>query len=426
MSTLYDVAVIGGGAAGMMAAIRSAEAGASVVVLEKNASLGKKILITGNGKCNYTNSRQGQFAYRGTDPAFAVKVVESFGHDETVRYFQKLGIEPFDKNGYFYPASGQASSVRDVLLMRLKYLEVRLQTDSMVRGIRRNLDDTFQIFCQNVKGNQKHTVSAKTVILTTGGKAAPSTGSTGDGYYWVEQLGIHCCKCVPALVGLHASDSCLSLLAGIRCQGTASAWVDGRKLSEDTGEIQYNKDGLSGIPILQISRFLAWSLDAHKDIQVHIRLLPEAGDLRILLQERFLLYGAGKTALEAMCGLLPEQMSEVLLRQAEIKSDQPAVQVSSGAIHCLADLMEDWPFHITSTCGFKRAQTTAGGICTDELDSTSMQSMKVPGLFAAGEVVDVDGICGGYNLQWAWSSGTVAGRAAAAYCGYTKNHGDFA
>lgn len=408
MRQRYDVVVVGAGASGMMAAITAARNGAYVLVLEHMDRAGKKILATGNGKCNYTNEKQGLSYYRGENPAFVLPVLKQFGFKETIAFFEELGIYPKERNGYYYPASEQAASVLKVLLMELKRLRVEICYEVGIRLIQREKNG----FCFETKtGNFYGT----TCILATGGYAAKKTGSDGSGFLYAKKLGHHLINPVPALVQLVAKEPCLKEWTGIRIEANLKIYAKKELLSEDTGEVQLTDYGISGIPTFQVSRFAAKALERGEKVTAFLDFLPRQSkeEVFLLLKQRFFSYGTGKTMQEALIGLFPEKLISVLLKKCALKEEFPAKRVSEKELHLLCKQIKQFTLMIEKTKSFDMAQVTAGGIRTDELRNETLESTLIPGLYFAGEMVDIDGMCGGYNLQWAWSSGYVAGRAAA-------------
>ena len=378
---MYDVIVIGGGAAGMMAAIAAAREKASVLILEHMELCGKKILSTGNGRCNYTNKMQGIEYYRGDDPAFVLPALESFGCEQTIRFFQSIGIEPKEKNGYVYPRSMQAASVREALLLELRRQRVKIELGC---GIRQILPKkvSYEICTKN--GN----FHAKTCILATGGKSAKYTGSDGSGFLYLGPLSHHVIDLVPALTGLQAKPPFPKKLAGIRAEAEVKLFVENAQIASDFGEVQMTAEGISGIPVFQVSRFAA-------------KALAKGNRMR------------DRTIREALEGLLADKLIDTALKEIGLSSKKQAGDCTKQEVKVLAKYLKQFTCEIMSTRKFEQSQATAGGVSTQEICANTMESKLCPGLFFAGEVIDIDGMCGGYNLQWAWTSGYVAGTSAA-------------
>ncbi len=408
MSRRFDVIIVGAGASGLTAGIQAARMGAHVLILEHMEKAGKKILATGNGKCNFTNEKQGIAYYNGKNPAFVLPVFRQFGVTETLRFFEELGIYPQNlREGCYYPASGQAASIVEVLLMECKRLEVRILYNVGIREIRQEAEDFSFHTKQGI-------FESRSCIIATGGKAAKKTGSDGSGFLYVANLGHTLTDMVPALVQMQGKQSFLKEIAGIRAKGKITLYIENRKVAQDCGELQMTEFGVSGIPAFQVSRYASYGLLQGKRLFVILNFLPQFSKRQTvdLIKKRFLTYGKGKTAEQALVGLFPRKLISVFLTEANIPLGKKSQNCSEKDLINLAQVIQSLRVDIIGTKGFDNAQVTAGGIDTDEINPTTMESRFVPGLFFAGEVVDIDGMCGGYNLQWAWSSGTVAGIAA--------------
>lgn len=411
--TEADVTVIGGGAAGLVAAVAAARCGARTRILEHMDRVGKKILSTGNGKCNYTNALQGVSYYRGEDPAFVLPVFAQFGHEETVRFFRELGIMPKERRGYFYPASEQAASVLEVLRMECAYLGVETVTSCAPESIRKS-ETGYRI--QTNCG----TYQTRKLIFATGLLAAPKTGSDGSAFSHIKKLGHHFIDIVPALVPLVAKQSCFKALAGIRTEACVTLYIDGRAAVSETGEVQLTDYGISGIPVFQISRFATRALQEKRAVSAKIHFLPSLAreDVKKLLAERFYNYAHDKDCSQALIGLCNKKLGDVLLKESGISLHLPAKQMSGRQLERLCEALCSFQVDIIGSKPVEAAQVCAGGIPVCEVEQETLQSKLAPGVYFAGEVLDVDGTCGGYNLQWAWSSGYVSGvHAAEAACG---------
>ena len=388
MAPIRDVIVIGGGASGMIAAISAARCGSQVTLLEKEEKLGRKLLATGNGKCNFTNEYQDISCYYTQDKAFVSSVLQSFGKTETLAFFQELGILPMEKNGYYYPHSGQAESVVRLLQQELVRLKVKIKSKEYVKRIYRSKEG---LFCVETG---TYIYEGKKVILAAGGKASPVLGSDGSSYQLVKALGHSLTPLYPGLTGLVSKESYFSKLAGVRAQAKLSLLVEGEALQKEAGEVQMAAYGLSGIPIFQLCRSACEALAAGKKTEIFLDFLPE------LSEEEFLSYleslekrNTGLSKKELSAGIFDKKLAEVLAQKGICGGKALLVPICDHR-------------------GFEQAQVTAGGVKLSEIVPETMESKIQPGLYITGELLDVDGICGGYNLQWAWSSGYLAGIAA--------------
>lgn len=399
------VIVIGGGASGMVAAISAARRGADVTLLEHTDKIGKKILATGNGRCNLTNELQGEEYYRGGRSGFVNSILEQFGLEETLSFFGELGLVVKSKKGYVYPYSEQASAVLDVLKQELRRLQVKLVYRAKIRSVERK--KVFYVHAGEC-------YEAESLIIAAGSKAAPSTGSDGSGYLLAEQLGHTVIKPLPALVQLKAAGKYFEQLAGIRTEAEVSLIIEGTEKIREQGELQLTKYGISGIPVFQISRYAAQALDQGRKVQAVIDFFPVFSHAELydwIKKNRN--HNGRKTAEELMGGLLNKKLAGVLLETAEIEPKKWVEKLTDRQIKRLAGLIKRFPVTVTGTNSFEQAQVCAGGVNTGEIDGKTMESCLVKGLYFAGEILDIDGACGGYNLQFAWSSGWLAGSSAA-------------
>lgn len=400
------VLIIGGGASGLMAAISAARAGAGVTLLEQNKQVGKKLLATGNGRCNLSNRDQDLSHYRGSFPDFIKETLDAFGLTETWKLFEELGIYIRDRKGYLYPYSDQASAVVDVLRMEAEHQGVKLALNTRVERIYRKKE----LFFVETPGWR---YEGEALILAAGSCAAPETGSDGSGYALARSMGHSVIKPLPALVQLRSGDSVFSKLKGLRMEAHIGLYCqDSEKvlLAEDVGEIQFTEYGLSGIPVFQVSRYGVRALEQGKRIHAVLNLLPhlKKEEASVLLEER-IRRGAYKTAGQLLIGMFPKSMAECLLKRTGIPSGKKAGELTDRERQSLVLAFTSFKVEILGSNGFDRAQVCCGGVDTREVEPKTMASRRVPGLYFAGELLDVDGACGGYNLQWAWSSGYLAG-----------------
>lgn len=400
------IAIVGGGASGMMAAIWAKRMGAEVTILERNPRVGKKILATGNGRCNITNIYCSREHYHGEDPHFVEPALSAFDAEKTIAFFEKLGIAPkVEDLGKVFPMSDQASSVLDVLLYELQELNIKVQCNAFVRDIRitkkgfsLELDDGNLVTCAKV-------------ILACGGKAMPSSGSDGNGFELAQKLGHHIVDIFPALTQLKLEGGFFKQIEGVKFVGTAKILSEGRTLAADQGDLLFTNYGISGPPILQISRKAGELLKHNKKAVLKISIIDniKKEELDDLLARRFANKPNRPVDL-ALVGLINKRLIPVILKQAGVSDFKlPAGKLPAQEINKIASILTDWKFNITGLRSWPNAQVTAGGVDTREVNPYTMESKIVPGLYLCGEILDVDGECGGFNLQWAWSSGYVAG-----------------
>ena len=414
------VAVIGGGAAGLMAAIAAAQSGARVTVLERCDRVGRKLLSTGNGRCNLTNLRAQVSCYRAVgDPAAAhtlvAHVLSAASPRAVLAAFEALGLLWREEaDGRVFPYSGQASAVLDVLRLGCARLRVDVRCGQAVCAVHRGQAG----FALTLAGGR--TLCADRVIVAAGGKASPQLGSDGSGYALLASFGHKRTPCYPALVQLRCArpgpsgQQPLGPLKGLRVQAEAALLADQALVRAERGEVLFTAYGLSGIAAMALAREAALALAARREAQVCLALLPQQ-DLatrKAMVRNRRTLFADEQAGLFAT-GVLPRRIGEALCRAAGIPLDLPCGRLTDAQADALGGLLGDWRFSIDGVQPFDSAQVTAGGIETGDFEPSTLESILMPGLFAAGEVLDVDGDCGGFNLQFAWATGLLAGRAAA-------------
>ncbi len=405
MSKSIKTLVIGGGAAGMAAAITAAQNGAEVTVIEQLSKVGRKLLATGNGRCNFTNVNIDISKYHGSDIKFINEVLRSFGYEDTIRFFENLGLHYTVEEGRVYPASMQGSSVLDVLRYEMKSLGVVELCDTIVTKITKD-NNTFILQLKD-----KDTIKGDRIILTTGGKANPSLGSKGRGYDLVKVLGHRIIEPFPSLVQLKLDVPFLKGIAGVRFNCKAMVEVRGNVLKEDLGEVLFTPYGISGIPILQLSRNAGEQLRRGVNPTLKLDLFPqmEEDELTELLIKRSRLKNE-KPFDFSFVTLINKKLIRPILKEAGISDiSMPCGEVTNKQLMIVSNILKNWTFDIIGTNSWSEAQVTAGGVNVSDINSRTMESKLMPGLFFAGEIVDVDGDCGGFNLQWAWATGHLAG-----------------
>jgi len=394
------IGIIGGGASGMAAALAASEnQNVQVVLLERQARVGKKLSATGNGRCNLTNLHAGEGGYHGEEPEFAAFALEKYNVEETLRWFRSLGLFTVaEESGRVYPYSDQANSVVDVLRFALEKPNIRLETGFEVEKVKKD-GDAFRI--ESASG----TVECDRLIIACGGLAGTKLGGTMSGYKLLRSFGHKCTKLRPTLVQLKSSWPGAASLKGVRANCRAQILCNGELYAESRGELQFTEYGLSGPVIFEISRDVC----SHRGEWVcKLDLLPEIAE-NILKNELIRRKTTNLPVSELLTGILHNRLGRVLTQNAGISGYVPVSQLEDFEIDAVCRAVKGFEVTLTEPMGMDSAQVTAGGIVTKEFDPETMESKLVPGLYACGEVLDIDGDCGGYNLQWAWSSGRLAG-----------------
>ena len=398
---MKTIAVIGGGASGIMAALTAAEDRENRVLLfERHARLGRKLMATGNGRCNLTNSRASLRDYHGEGVSFAAFALESFSPADTLAYFRSLGlITTEEPSGRVYPLSDAAGSVLDTLRFALAHAGVEIRAAEPVLSVTK-AGEGFSVNCESGK------TRADAVIIACGGMAGGKLGGVKDGYELLKSFGHHCTKLYPSLVPITTVSDYPRSLKGIRADAAIALMHGGEDLAASCGEIQFTETGVSGPAAFEISR--AASTDGGELVIDFLRGYS-AEEIRSLLLRRRELSGEAEVQ-QLFTGILLSRIGTVLAKDCGIRPSSLIGELSDSEISALARKAKDFHLPVKGTGSFDVAQVTAGGILTGEFNPRTMESRLVPGLYACGEVLDIDGDCGGFNLQWAWSSGRLAGR----------------
>ena len=403
----YKIIIIGGGPAGLTAAISAAIKGAHVCILEHNKRVGQKILSTGNGKCNITNLDIDASCYNSSaDSKDFYKVIEAFPPKKVIGFMNDMGLYTKNKNGYIYPNSEQASSVLDTLRHEAERLDIDIYTDISIKNIQHpgkwHINTGNGIF------------ESDKLIIAAGSACAPGSGSDGSGYKLAEGLGHSIIPVIPALCALKCSDGFYKEIQGVRADALLTVYADGAKVVSERGELQLTSYGISGIPVFQLGRHVKRLLDAKKHPTVHIDFMPDISEK--LLSELLVKTTSHNPQLElqsAVSGILNKKLAVMLIKEAGLRPSAKCSDAAQPALNMLTQTIKNLGVHPTDTLGFESAQVCAGGVNLDEIDLNTMESKINKNLYFAGEILDVDGRCGGYNLQWAWASGRLAGLSAA-------------
>ncbi len=400
---MFDIIVLGAGASGTVAAITAKRKNPDlrIAIIEAMPVMGKKILATGNGRCNLTNVNALEHEYYNKN--FARAVLQKYDVTKTIDFFNSLGLYTVtDDEGRVYPMSNTASSVVDVLRFECERLGITTITDEKITDIKKN-NDFF------VLGGRHR---AKKIILACGGKASPSHGSDGSGFELLKQLGHKINTPLPALVQLVSDNKIVRSFKGMRVKGKIKILAENDEIGKTDGEILFTEYGLSGIATMDAQRILCSHLK-DKKCSVLIDLVPTLTKEEIRAGvDKIIETNPTLKSENLLSGFLPKKIGKGLIRCAYVKDNTPINEISEDNLNKICELCKSFRVYVTSSKGFESAQVTRGGADVTEFDTDTLESLKVKGLFAIGELLDVDGGCGGFNLQWAWSSGMAAGENA--------------
>ncbi len=423
--TVWDVVVVGGGPAGMMAAGRAAERGRSVLLLEKNPKLGKKLLITGGGRCNVTNNKQDirtMLARYGESGQFLFSPFSQFAVRETLEFFHSRGMPTKEENdGRLFPVSDSARSVWDVLVGYLKRTGVTVHTKSEVTAIQ--YDRKEKRFLITLQDKQK--IRSRTCIMATGGTSRPETGSTGEGFRYLKRLGHRIGGHDMTLVPITLSDPWIAHVAGVTLPDVKLTTIaTGTKKKVYRGKLLFTHVGISGPTVLNMSRDVGALLASGEGAEYESKLPPTISPAVTIVLDMFpqLDHGALKARLHevlaahsnkllrnALATLMPAALVEPILTLLRVSTETPAHSVRTADRNALLMFLKALPLHVSGLLGAEKAIVSSGGASLEEIDMKTMQSRKVPGLFLVGDVLDINRPSGGYSLQLCWTTGYVAG-----------------
>ncbi len=392
---MSKIVIIGGGVSGVISAIYAKKNGNDVIILERNNDILKKLLITGSGRCNYFNDDQDVNHYHSDSMDIVKKIITKENINELLKFYDDIGIIPKIKNGYYYPYSNQAINVKDMFNAKLNSIGVKVICNYLVNDI--NYDGKFiindEIICDKL-------------IISTGSKAYPKTGSDGMGYKFLKDLGHNITKINPALTGIVSNNKYLKELTGVRCEAKVSLYENNLLLKEDSGELQLTDYGLSGICTFNIS-YLVNKND--NDKYVLVNFIPF-----IKTKEEFISYikeknNKNKNIYELLEGILNKKVINVILKTSNINYNSKLDELTTKQLDTLSKNVVTYRFDIIGTNSFDKAQVCTGGLILSEINYKNMMSRKINNLYITGELLDVDGDCGGYNLTFAFISGFLAG-----------------
>lgn len=402
----HDILIIGGGASGLAAAITCKDMGKDTAIIEGSDRVGKKLLSTGNGRCNISNENIDINRFHGSNPKFCEFVLKEYSFKETENFFSLLGLPLVTlEEGKVFPLSLQASSVLDIFRISLEERDIPVYLNSKVKNIIPK-NDCFQVITTN------ETFHCSKLIMCCGGKSYPATGSDGSGFALMEKLGHNIIKPFPALVQLKLKYNNLKALSGIKFNGNA-------KIGDHSsyGEILFTDYGISGPVVINLSRTAASALINGEYVFIEVDIMPEINsqDLKSFVDNHFGTFNY-RSVYNSLIGIINKKLIPVILKEAGIKDiHKPCIELLPMEKNKLLQLLKCWKFKVYDTNSFSNAQVTAGGVDTKEVCSDTLESKLIKNLYFAGEILDVDGDCGGFNLQWAWGSGNIAAKNASSW-----------
>lgn len=396
---MCDIVIIGGGVSGIVSAIKSFNGRNRITILERNDKCLKKLLLTGNGRCNYFNDDTSISNYHSMREDLLDKVINSDNMSRILDFYNELGIIPKIKNGYYYPFSNQASTVRDALLFEVMKLGISIKYNYLVEKIE----------CSNNKFIINDSIVCDKVIIATGSCSYPKTGSDGMGYDFLRKFGHNIIKPLPALVQLNSDFKYCRELSGIRSDVILSLYEDDEFISSSVGEVQLTDYGISGICTFNLSHFVTRGLDVGKKEVIKVNFLPFIKDNYMEWFNTYSNKHNDKNIYMLLCNILNYKLVKVILKVCSIDNEIYYNELDYNSRSLLIDNLTNFKFNIVSTKDFNFSQVCNGGVSLDEVNLSTFESLIVDGLYITGEVLDINGNCGGYNLICAVISGILVG-----------------
>lgn len=401
----HDLIIVGGGASGLAAAITAKDFGLDVAILEGTDRIGKKILTTGNGRCNISNKTISFpfLSYHSENSGFFSKALSSFTVNDTENFFLSLGLPIVElQNGKMYPRSLQASSVVDIFRLALEDRNIPLYTNCKVKDIHKGKN--FKLSTDNEK-NKLFTCGK--LILACGGKSAIKTGSDGSAYKLAKSFGHSIIETIPGIVQLKLDYPYLKSITGIKFDGYTTLLVNNEPIRKEFGEVLFTDYGISGPPILQLSGHASKALLNKKKVEIVVDMMPKEplSQIEDFIEGHFAVF-SHRPVIDSLIGIVNKKLIPTILKEAKVENlHKPCCDLEWDEKKRIINLLKSWKFRCIDTNGFNQAQVTIGGIDTRDVNSNTLESNLVKDLYFCGEILDVDGDCGGFNLQWAWSSG---------------------
>ena len=403
------IAIIGAGAAGLMSAITAKRLNKDLQIdlFDNNTGIGKKILASGNGRCNISNANCKVENYIGENPNFVSQALKEFDFKAFERFCKSIGLLlDIKEDGKVYPLSNEAKSVVNLLESAIESLGINQILETKIIDIKKEENKFI------VKSEEKEFKDYDKVLISSGLAAAPQLRATEDGMNIAESFGHTFNMTYPSLVGLHTDFEYNSKLQGVKKESLVTLYIDGQKENEIKGDVLFTKYGVSGFAILDISQYAVYPLSLYQDVQIAINLFPNQSRNEVLAMLESLFKSLpNEKAQNLLIGIVSNKLAPILLDICKIDKDSKAKDVNAKQIRSIVNTLTNWRMKVTDTQGFKHAEASGGGIRTDEVDNKTYESKKCEGLYLAGEVLDIVGNRGGYNLQFAWASGYLVGKS---------------
>jgi len=400
----HDLIIIGGGSCGIISAIKAKDLGIDVALIEGSDRIGKKLLTTGNGRCNLTNEDLTLDKFHSDNDNFFKNIITEFNLDYTLNFFKSIGIHTCKlESGKIYPLSLQASSIIDIFRINLEDRNIPIYLNNKVINIIKNKDNSFEVITSLDK------YSCKKVLLCTGGKSYTKTGSDGSGYKLAKNLGHTIIPTTPGIVQLKLKHDKLKAISGIKFQSFCSIAIDGETRRSEFGEILFTDYGISGPPVLQLSRIASKGILDNSSVSLHVNLMNLSYDEILNFLEIHFATFSYRSIYDNLIGIINKKLIPIILKECGIIDIHiPTYSLEYKYRTKLYKLLSNWEFKVIDTNTFENAQVTIGGVNTKEVDPTTLESNLTNGLYFGGEILDVDGDCGGFNLQWCWSSSSAS------------------
>ena len=395
------IGIIGGGISGVICAINAKKSDNEVIIFERNNELLKKLLLTGNGRCNYYNDNQSMDNYHSEDSDVLSRILTLDNIRKAKDFYDDLGIISKNKNGYYYPFSNQAITIKNALLEKIKEKNIKVETSSYITNIKKE-KDKFIIEYNNEK------VELDKLVISTGSKSYPSTGSDGNGYELIKKYHT-IIKPLPALVPLISNNNDLKRISGVRCEVVLELFEDNNYIKSEKGELQITDYGISGICTFNLSGIVSRGLDKHKKEVIKINFVPFIDKLLSIWLDEYSKKNKYKELYNLLGGFLNTKVVDMILKCSNISKNRYYDDLNNQEKLTLINNLRHFKVEIIDTKSFKDSQTVTGGVSLKEINPNSLESLKVKNLYIIGELLDIDGVCGGYNITVATLTGILAG-----------------